>query len=60
MKEFLKANEILTNEQVNTSTVVQSHSQAYFTSRSLDFTKNIDKFLDPNSECLGCIITDGV
>ena len=56
MEEFLKANEILMNEQA--STIVQSHSQAYFTSRLLDFTKDVDKFLNLNSEGFDCMITD--
>ncbi|GBB92463.1 hypothetical protein RclHR1_20090004 [Rhizophagus clarus] len=51
MLEFVKANNTLAQEQTNISTIVQLHSQAYYTSR------NITKILvKENSECLECII----
>ncbi|GBC06763.1 hypothetical protein RclHR1_07020006 [Rhizophagus clarus] len=51
MLEFVKANNTLAQEQTNISTIVQLHSQAYYTSR------NITKILvKENSECLEYII----
>ncbi|GBB94417.1 hypothetical protein RclHR1_02350016 [Rhizophagus clarus] len=51
MLEFVKANNTLAQEQINISTIVQHHSQAYYTSR------NITKILvKENSECLEYII----
>ncbi|GES79896.1 kinase-like domain-containing protein [Rhizophagus clarus] len=35
MLEFVKANNSLTQKQANISTIVQSHSQAYYTSRNI-------------------------
>ncbi|GET03447.1 kinase-like domain-containing protein [Rhizophagus clarus] len=61
MLEFVKANKEQTNmefvkankEQTNISTIVQTHSQAYHTSR------NITEFIvKEDSECLGYIIGD--
>ncbi|GBB98435.1 hypothetical protein RclHR1_32230001, partial [Rhizophagus clarus] len=51
MLEFVKANNTLAQEQVNISTIVQSHSQAYYTSRNI--TKVLVK---EGSECLDCMI----
>ncbi|GBB89014.1 hypothetical protein RclHR1_15650002 [Rhizophagus clarus] len=48
MFEFVKANNTLAEEQTNISTIAQSHSQAYYTSR------NITEIV--NSECLEYII----
>src|SRR3954451_7254316 len=50
----------------NDKPISKSHSQAYHTSRLLDFTKNLNEILDqeekerllPQSECLDCIVTD--
>ncbi|GBB99141.1 hypothetical protein RclHR1_03430002 [Rhizophagus clarus] len=51
MLEFVKANNTLVQEQTNVSTIIQPHSQAYYTSR------NITKFLvKEDSECFECII----
>ncbi|GBC08409.1 hypothetical protein RclHR1_00810001 [Rhizophagus clarus] len=47
MLEFVKADNTLVQEQANISTTVQSHSQAYYTSR------NITEIV--NSECLECM-----
>ncbi|CAB4474459.1 unnamed protein product [Rhizophagus irregularis] len=50
MFEFVEANKALWQEQASTS-IIQSHSQAYYTSRSL--TEILAK---EDSECLECII----
>ena len=49
--EFYKADNILKNKQTNisnTSDIInsKSHSQAYHTSRLLDFTKKLNEILD--------------
>jgi serine/threonine protein kinase len=47
MFEFVEANNTLAQEQVNISTIVQSHSQAYYTSRKLDFiSKKLNEILE--------------
>ncbi|GBC06464.1 hypothetical protein RclHR1_06860001 [Rhizophagus clarus] len=51
MLEFVKANNTLIQEQTNISTIIQPHSQAYYTSRNI--TKVLVK---EDSECLECII----
>ncbi|RIA80256.1 hypothetical protein C1645_843085 [Glomus cerebriforme] len=50
MYEFVRANEALTQEQVDTP-IIQFHSQAYYTSRLLTEILN-----QKNSECLDCIV----
>jgi len=69
--EFYEADKILEEKQINISntsniTNNKSHSQAYHTSRLLNFTKELNEILDQEeknkllskSECLDCIIID--
>ncbi|RIA87866.1 hypothetical protein C1645_827182 [Glomus cerebriforme] len=52
MYEFVRADEVLTQEQIN-NFITQHHPQAYYTSRLLN------EILDQKtSECLDCIIED--
>src|SRR6266498_3615894 len=46
--EFYKADKFLEQKQTDTSNVInnKSHSQAYHTSRLLDFTKKLNEILD--------------
>jgi len=64
--EFYEADEIL-KEQSNILYTSKSHSQAYHTSRLLDFTEKLNEILNqkekeeilfPQTEGLDCIITD--
>ena len=66
--EFYKADKTL-KKQSNILYTGQSHSQAYHTSRFLDFTKKLNEILNqqakekeeiltPQTEGLDCIITD--
>src|SRR4051794_17614446 len=52
---------------IDSKPISKPHSQAYHTSRLLDFTKNLNEILDQEenerlllqqSECLDCIVTD--
>jgi serine/threonine protein kinase len=49
MLEFVKANEALGQKQAKSTSIIQSHSQAYFKSRKLS------EILD-DTECLDCMI----
>ncbi|GES85003.1 kinase-like domain-containing protein [Rhizophagus clarus] len=51
MLEFVKANDALAQEQTNVSTIVQLHSQAYYTSRNIT-----EILVKENSECLEYIV----
>ncbi|GBC06280.1 hypothetical protein RclHR1_06730006 [Rhizophagus clarus] len=51
MLEFVKANNTLAQEQTDISTIVQLHSQAYYTSRNIT-----EILVKENSECLEYII----
>jgi hypothetical protein len=46
--EFYKADKVLKRKQTNISSIInnKSHSQAYHTSRLLDFTKKLNEILD--------------
>jgi hypothetical protein len=47
MLEFVEADNTLAQEQVNLSTIVQFHSQAYYTGHILDFTsKKLNEILE--------------
>src|SRR5438045_6032937 len=59
--EFIKANEnstILTT--ISDKPITKPHSQAYYTSRLLNFTKKLNEILDQDSqsEYLDCVITE--
>src|SRR5437763_6633225 len=65
--EFVEADNNSTVSQTIDNNIPNPHPQAYFTSRLLDFTKNLNEILDQEekerlilqqSECLDCIITD--
>ncbi len=44
--EFYKADKFLKQKQTDTSNIINTHSQAYHTSRLLDFTKKLNEILD--------------
>ena len=65
--EFIEAkNNLIISEIINDKPIFKSHPQAYYTSRLLDFTKNLNEILEQEekeklflqSECLDCIVTD--
>ena len=65
--EFMEADNNSTEFQTIDNNISNPHPQAYFTSRLLDFTKNLNEILDQKekerlilqqSECLDCVITD--
>ncbi|GBB94882.1 hypothetical protein RclHR1_24300001, partial [Rhizophagus clarus] len=51
MLEFIEANNTLAQEQANVSTIVQSHLQAYYTSRNIT-----EVLVQEDSECLEYLI----
>ncbi|GES97594.1 kinase-like domain-containing protein [Rhizophagus clarus] len=53
MLEFVEANNTLAQEQANVSTTIQSHLQAYYTSRNIT-----EVLVKEDSECLEYIIED--
>ena len=65
--EFMEAdnNNSTVSNTINSKAIPKVHPQAYYTSRLLDFTKNLNEILDQEekeillqSECLDCMITD--
>ena len=50
IKEFIKADALVNT--IESNTIGQSHPQASYTSRLLDFTKQLQ------SECLDCLVGD--
>ena len=66
--EFIEADHNPTLSKIidNNKSISESHPQAYYTSRQLDFTKNLNEILEQEekeilpsqSECLDCIVTD--
>ncbi|CAB4373522.1 unnamed protein product [Rhizophagus irregularis] len=53
MLEFVEANKALVQEQANSSITLQSHPQAYYTSRKLT-----EILVQEMSDCFECVIED--